>query len=80
MHIVLRSGGSHEVTDLLAGCGTRIAKAFFLAHPRADLRAQHVLFWAPFGPDRAMNLRDTHATLTALVQCQVGIAATLLCS
>ncbi|XP_045593718.2 PX domain-containing protein kinase-like protein isoform X1 [Procambarus clarkii] len=70
VHIVLRSGGSHEVTEALASCGTRISKEYFLAHPLSDPKTQHVLWWAPFGPDRAMNLRDTHATLTALVQCQ----------
>lgn len=70
VHIVLRSGGSHEVTEVLPSCGTRIAKEYFLAHPLADSKTQHVLWWAPFGPDKAMNLRDTHATLTALVQCQ----------
>ncbi|KAG7162239.1 PX domain-containing protein kinase-like protein-like [Homarus americanus] len=70
VHIILRSGGSHEVTEVLPSCGTRICKEHFLAHPLADPKSQHVLWWAPFGPDRAMNLRDTHATLTALVQCQ----------
>lgn len=70
VHIVLRSGGSHEVTEALTRCGTRISKEYFLAVPFSDPKTQHVLWWAPFGPDRAMNLRDTHATLTALVQCQ----------
>ncbi|XP_071521348.1 PX domain-containing protein kinase-like protein isoform X2 [Panulirus ornatus] len=70
VHIVLRSGGSHEVTEALSNCGTRVYKEYFLANPLADAKTQHVLWWAPFGPDRAMNLRDTHATLTALVQCQ----------
>lgn len=70
VHLVLRVGGSHEVTEALPHCGTRITKVFFLAHPLADPKTQHILWWAPFGPDRAMNLRDTHATLTALIQCQ----------
>nr|XP_027237297.1 PX domain-containing protein kinase-like protein isoform X2 [Penaeus vannamei] len=70
VHIVLRSGGSHEATEALPGIGTRICKEYFLAHPLADAKTQHILWWAPFGPDRAMNLRDMHATLTALVQCQ----------
>ena len=69
--MVLRGGGSHEVTEALPQCGTRVSKVYFLAHPLANPKTQHVLWWAPFGPDRAMNLRDTHATLTALVQCQV---------
>lgn len=72
MHIVLRSGGSHDVTEALTRCGTRISKEYFLAVPLTDPKAQHVLWWSPFGPDRTMNLRDTHATLTALVQCQVS--------
>ncbi|KAK8396825.1 hypothetical protein O3P69_005059 [Scylla paramamosain] len=70
VHMVLRAGGSHEVTEALPQCGTRVTKVYFLAHPLADPKTQHVLWWAPFGPDKAMNLRDTHATLTALVQCQ----------
>ncbi|KAK3853289.1 hypothetical protein Pcinc_040166 [Petrolisthes cinctipes] len=73
VHMVLRSGGSHEVTEALTRCGTRIAKEYFLATPLTDttkVQQQHVLWWSPFGPDRVMNLRDTHATLTALVQCQ----------
>ncbi|KAG0711361.1 PX domain-containing protein kinase-like protein [Chionoecetes opilio] len=70
VHLVLRSGGSHEVTEAIPQCGTRVTKVFFLAHPLADPKTQHVLWWSPFGPDRAMNLRDTHATLTALVHCQ----------
>lgn len=72
VHLVLRVGGSHEVTEALPHCGTRVTKVFFLAHPLADPKTQHILWWAPFGPDRAMNLRDTHATLTSLVQCQVS--------
>ncbi|KAK7070621.1 hypothetical protein SK128_003904 [Halocaridina rubra] len=70
IQIVLRSGGSHELTEPLPFIGTRLCKSYFLAHPIGDLKTQHVLWWAPFGPDRVINLRDTHATLTALVQCQ----------
>ncbi|XP_068239289.1 PX domain-containing protein kinase-like protein isoform X2 [Palaemon carinicauda] len=70
LQIVLRSGGSHEVTEPLPSIGTRLCKSYFLGNPLRDTKNHHVLWWAPFGPDRATNLRDTHATLTALLQCQ----------
>ncbi|XP_064122875.1 PX domain-containing protein kinase-like protein isoform X2 [Macrobrachium nipponense] len=70
IQIVLRSGGSHEVTEPLPSIGTRLCKSYFLGNPLRDTKTHHVLWWAPFGPDRATNLRDTHATLTALLQCQ----------
>ena len=68
---MLRSGGSHEATDPLPGIGTRIHKQYFLCHPRYDPKSQHLLWWAPYGPDKSMHLQDIHNTLTVLAHCQV---------
>lgn len=68
--IILRSGGGHEATDALPNLGTRLRKMYFLAHPLSDPKNTQVLWWLPYGPDRSMNIRDLHSTLTALVQCQ----------
>ena len=71
VHLILRSGGSHEVDEPIPEIGTRIHKQYFTSHPLSDPKVLHLLWWSPYGPDRSMNIQEIHSSLTALQHCQV---------